>query len=558
MFNIKKLIALILCASLSLGIITTSVSAQESEVTTSAVNETVGNIDPSDLDFSAPPAFTGVTVPETETTTAAAEPIYTPPVPATEGDGEAAPQRPDTAPFRISVTVNGDPSTQRGITWFTKADTSSVVEIIDENCNPVNAQISYEDVFEFEGNYIHKALVSGLEPGKTYYFDVGNETVRSAGGEFVTDNDDSAFNFVAIADVQAGNLENFMFGADVLGAAFKTMPNAEFTVNLGDFTDDSTNEEWDYYDTAFGAYNLKSTIVPIAGNHDGLGVWDWFNNMFNLDTSESVQNLNGVNYSFDYGNAHFAVLNTNDILSVSIPQLQWLKNDMNSTDKDWKIVFMHKSPYSLGKDAKWPDALYLQSSLTKVLAMCDVDLVMSGHDHQYLRTKPLTNNKLDEDGTTFVLAGTAGKKRYEVRPFLANHFLKTENIAALTIQKDGYGNYWNGENWDNTKQTNIGGCFNTISIDGGKLTYNAYILADEKDANGNDIITNIDSFTLEKETGKNKATFDGDNTTSEVEFYLGVIPSFFGLATYTFMEWLPKFLIMVPELLISVIVDDVF
>ena len=31
-----------------------------------------------------------------------------------------------------------------------------------------------------------------------------------------------------------------------------------------------------------------------------------------------------------------------------------------------------------------------------------------------------------------------------------------------------------------------------------------------------------------------------------------------GLAAYAIMEWLPKFLIMVPALLKSVIVDDVF
>ena len=61
---------------------------------------------------------------------------------------------------------------------------------------------------------------------------------------------------------------------------------------------------------------------------------------------------------------------------------------MNGTDADWKIVCMHKSPYTLGKDGKWPDALYLQESLAKVLDKCGVDLVLSGHDHQYLRTKP--------------------------------------------------------------------------------------------------------------------------------------------------------------------------
>ena len=466
--------------------------------------------------------------------------------------------RPDTAPFRISVSMNGDPTSQRGFCWYTKANTSSEVNIVDELGNPVNAQITYEDVVEFEGNYVHKALVSGLEAGKTYYYDVGNGEVFSAAGKFVTDNGDSSVNFIAVADIQASSLENFEKGAKTLDAAFAMMPTAEFMVNLGDLTNDSTNEEWDFYDEALKAINLNTTIVPIAGNHDGLGVWHWFNNMFNLDTSESVQNLNGVNYSFDYGNVHIAVLNTNDLLAVSFAQLQWLKNDLNGTDADWKIVCMHKSPYTLGKDGKWPDALYLQSSLTKVLDACDVDLVMSGHDHQYLRTKALKNNKVDEDGTVYVLAGTAGTKRYEIRSFLEGHFMKKEFIDNLVIQKNGYGNYWDGEDWEQSKQTNVGGCFNTISVDGGSLTFNSYILADEPDANGAPVITNTDSFTLTKATGENKITFTGDNTTSEAEYYLGVVPSFLGLAAYAFGEWLPKFLFMVPDLLNIVINEGTF
>ncbi len=472
---------------------------------------------------------------------------------------------PDTAPTRISVVFNGDSATQRGITWYTKANTKSLVEIVDESGNPVNANIEYAEVFEWEGNFVHKATVSGLEAGKTYYYDVGDETIRSAAGMFVTDNGDSKVDFITFADVQAGNQENFNRAARVVEQAFKTMPTAEFMTCLGDFTDDSTNEEWDYYDNAMKAINLSTTLAPVAGNHDGLGVENWFNNMFNLDTSESVQVKDGVNYSFDYGNVHFAVLNTNDILAISIPQLKWLENDMNSTDKDWKIVLMHKSPYSLGKDAKWPDALYLQKALTKVVDKCDVDLVLSGHDHQYLRTKPLTGNKLNEDGTVYVLSGTAGSKRYEIRKFLANHFLKTDFIDALTIQRSG-GNYWDGEDWDQQNADYEGGIFNTLSVDGGTLTMNSYVVSDyTTDENGeildvNEIpkVTLHDSFTLTKETGKNQITFTGDNTTSEAEYNLGIVPSFLGLAAYAFGEWLPKFLVMVPELLYSVIVEDVF
>lgn len=604
MINIKKLIALILSVSLVLGVMATSVSAQETPASTTIENVTVEDFTPSleeladtisDLtkdDEEAQAALAAV-INSVESNASQAEvnqaisnlkaatansdveglselvsdlekrinDMYatsvSTTVPATEGTTEEAPAADDAAPFRISVAVNGDTTDAKGILWYTKTSTQTVVEVYKDGAKVEGLTVVTEEL-DFEGNYMHKATVSGLEPGTVYNFRVGNGTIFSEMGTFVTDDADSKFNFITVADIQASSLENFQAGAKVVDAAFDTMSDAEFMVNLGDFTNDSTNEEWNYYDEALAHINRNTTIVPIAGNHDGLGVWHWFNNMFNLDTSESVQNLNGVNYSFDYGNAHFAVLNTNDLLSVSFAQLQWLKNDMNGTDKDWKIVLMHKSPYTLGKDGKWPDALYLQSSLTKVLAQCDVDLVMSGHDHQYLRTKPITNNKLDEDGTTFVLAGTAGTKRYEIRSFLEGYFMNKDFIAAMTVQKSGYGNYWDGEDWDQTKQSNIGGCFNTITVDGGKLTFNSYILADELNANGEQVITNIDSFTLEKETGKNEATFDGDNTTSEIEYYLGVIPSFFGLAAYALGNWLPRFLIMVPELITVYINDDIF
>ncbi|MCR5522931.1 MAG: metallophosphoesterase family protein [Clostridia bacterium] len=461
----------------------------------------------------------------------------------------------DTQPFRISLTVNGDTASERGFTWFTKADTDSLV-VINE---APDAVIEYNDVFEWEGNYCHKAKVKGLEGGKEYTYTVGSAQVRSNEGKFRTDDGDSELNFIVVADVQASSDENFRRGAETVEASFSVMPDAEFIANLGDFTNDSTNEEWDYYAKNFDPISLKTSLVPIAGNHDGLGVWHWFENMFNLDDSESVQNLNGVNYSFDYGNAHFAVINTNDVLSVSLAQLKWLRNDMNSTDKDWKIVFAHKSPYTLGKDGKWPDALYLQKSLTKVCDECGVDLVMSGHDHQYLRTKPLKANKLNDNGTTYILSGTAGTKRYQIRSFLENSFTDVDKIAAMTVQRDGYANYFNGTDFESTKDTNVGGCFNCLSIKDGTLTLNSYILSDElKDENGGRIITNIDTYTVTKETGKNIATFSGDNTTSAAEFYLGVVPSFCALAVYTFTGWLPRFLSIVPDIIRVYIEEDTF
>ncbi len=456
----------------------------------------------------------------------------------------------DFAVRRLSVCVNEDTKTTRGFCWYTKSETTSVVKIF-KNGEDVSSSLSFSkaECGEWEGMFFHKVVVSGLESGTDYTYVVGNGSVWSESGSFTTDDGDSRLSFVAIADVQASSKENFEKGEAVLSKALEQNPNADFVVNLGDFTNDSTNEEWDLYDSVFGELNRNVTLVPVAGNHDGLGVWHWFNNMFALDTSESVQNLNGVNYSYDYGNAHFSVLNTNDVLSVSTAQLKWLQNDLSSTDRDWKIVFMHKSPYTLGKDGKWPDALYLQESLTKVLDKNNVDIVFSGHDHMYLRTKALKDNRLDESGTTYVLSGTAGSKRYQVRSFLAEYFLDTDFIGALTIQKDGWANYWNGADWNSSAETNVGGCFSNITVDGGTLTLDAYILADQKDEDGNDVVTKIDTLTLTKETGKNTPSRSESNETGVVSYALSVVPSFLSLATYTLTSWLPRFLLMLPKLL---------
>lgn len=459
----------------------------------------------------------------------------------------------DAGFFRISCTINGDSKTQRGFCWYTVSDCETCIEIYESGVNVTDSlTLSGAVCEEWEGYYMHKVVVSGLESGTSYSYRVGDGNGWSKFGTFATDKGDDEINAVVFADVQASSLSSFNVGARAVSTAYRMMGDKlDFAVNLGDFTNDSDNEEWNYYAETFDELNLTSTLVPVAGNHDGLGKYHWFNNMFSLDTTESVQNLNGVNYSYDYGNAHFAVLNTNDLLSVSDAQLEWLKNDMNASSADWKIVLMHKTPYTLGKDGKWPDAMYLQDSLTEVCDSCDVDLVLSGHDHQYLRTKSLTNNEVVSDGTVYVLCGTAGSKRYEVRKFAVDNFTKKEFINTMVSQKDGH--YFNGTDFDSQSDDYMGSCFNTLSINGGKLDFNSYVIDDETDN-----VTLIDSFSLTKETGTSTPSYDGENTTNILQYASGAVGTFAELINFVILKWLPRVIKALPEILKSYIVDDVF
>lgn len=460
----------------------------------------------------------------------------------------------DVAINRVSCTVYGDTATQRGFCWYSDIDADSEIVIFNSSNEVVTDSLDIEySTEEWNGKYMHKAVVQELEPGGDYTYKVRSGSAWSETGSFSTDDGDDNLDFIFYADPQASSKENFAAAAKVANKAHEIMPNADFTATLGDFTNDCTNEEWDNYAEAFDGIVTKTTFVPVNGNHDTES--NWFEHLFTLDESESVQTRTGVNYSFDYGNVHIAVVNTNDIISVSDSQLKWLRNDMNSTSADWKIVMMHKSPYTLGKDGKWPDSLYLQESLASVCDETNVDLVLSGHDHMYLRTKPLNDNKVvgQEDGTTYVLSGTVGTKRYEVRPFSVDRFMQKDFIDTLVVQKAGYGNYYNGTDFDSVDENNIGGCFNTVSVRGGKLVLNSYILNDETET-----VTNIDTLEIEKEQGQNKAVFDGDNTTSKGEYIANEIPTLIHIAVYAFTVWLPQFLRAVPDIIKTVIKTGTF
>lgn len=448
---------------------------------------------------------------------------------------------------RVSCVVYGDGATGRGFTWYTPAETDCEIELYSFGIKAADVTVEYECA-EWEGNYMHKAYVTGLTAGTLYTYTIkaGDDSVN---GVFTTDNGDDIVNFIVGGDVQASNIEDFTVGQKVVEKAYEVFPAAEFYVTLGDYTNDSTNEEWDLYAQAFDGVNTLTTHIPVTGNHDSNS--GWFNSMFALDTTESVQTDNGVNYSFDYGNVHIAVVNTNDMIAISNAQLTWLRNDMNSTDADWKVIFMHKSPYSLGKDIKWPDACYLQESLAAVCDETNVDLVMSGHDHMYVRTKPLNDNKVvdQKDGTTYILAGAKGAKRYEFRKFILDNYFSQEILDVAIAQANG--EYFANGNLDNLDETNKGGIFNTVSVVGGVLSLKSYVVNDETLE-----IKQIDELTIVKPQGENKVTFTGENV--QKSDVMDMMASLMNLAKYAIGTWLPMFLKTLPALLKEYIATGTF
>lgn len=395
---------------------------------------------------------------------------------------------------RVSVTINGDSATSRGFCWYTDEKAGTDVQVSKAGTDLTKADIISGVSYKAMDKYVHKVVVDTLKPNTKYQYRVGDSKtgVWSDVGYFTTPSktkDDA--NFIVYADVQASNEENFQAAAKVLQVAVDTMPNYEFAISLGDFVNDCTNEEWDSYFRNFSFMNMNTTIVPVAGNHEGNLQWFKFNNMFNIGAVEDSATITGCYYSFDWGDAHFAVLNTNDMYPMSASQINWLKNDMNASDAQWKIVLMHRALYSAGKNINKPDTVIMRNLLLPIIDELGIDVVFAGHDHMYMRTETVkgeevqtaqtvteiwngesTTFAVNPDGTTHILPSTAGTKRYGVNEEAMPPILESSAIA---------------------RDTKDGGVFATVSLDSNHFVYKAYMVDDETGEK-----SLIDSYAIKK------------------------------------------------------------
>ena len=407
---------------------------------------------------------------------------------------------------RISCTMVEDGASGRGFSWYTYEDGASDLQIVkttDFDGTFTNAKSYTGSATKYRDQYAHKVYVSDLEAGASYTYRVG-DAAKGLWGEtctFTTDDGNDSFSFITIADVQASSDENFAQASLTLKGALEVMPEAGFIVNLGDYVNDNTNDEWDWYFKNFAFANNAYTQVPVAGNHDG-NITNKFNtncfkNTFALDESDN-QSIEGVYYSFDYGNAHIAVLNTNDMYPMTQAQRNWLINDMKQSDATWKFIMMHRSLYSAGKNINKPDTVIMRNVLLPIIDELGIDMVYAGHDHMYLRTTQVYGDAAIEgteyitetvngetvtyavnpEGTVYTLPSTAGTKRYGVNEDAMKPILDVADKALST------------RDW--------GGCFCTTEIDGGKLIYKAYVVDDETQE-----IELIDTYAIMKtEEGK--------------------------------------------------------
>ncbi len=249
---------------------------------------------------------------------------------------------------------------------------------------------------------IHEITLTGLQPETVYQYKVQSGERLSKVYTFKTAvQKDSPFSFVVYGDNKNGPFNHLK------NARLIKEKNPNFVIHVGDLVD--KGRIYEQYDKLFfsPARELMHSIplFPLLGNHEDHA--HLFADFFSLPNNEQW-------YSFDFGVAHFIILDDSDeeMFVENKEQLQWLENDLRNIQSEWTFVFFHIPPFTAGGGYFERGRLLIKNTIHPILEKFGVDLVFSGDDHDYERTVPIVSRRGEKPVTYFVCGNGGTSMRY--------------------------------------------------------------------------------------------------------------------------------------------------
>lgn len=333
-----------------------------------------------------------------------------------------------------SVVLNRKPylqavaGTTAMIVWRTETDTDSVVEFGE------TAGLGQTAGDPAASTKLHEVTLTGLTPGARYTYRVVSAGLR------VTDrqtfgaappSSQGDFRFIAFGDSGTGSAEQMAI------ARLMSTEQADFAIHTGDIIypfGALGNPIGEYNDKFFKPYEgflARMPIYPVIGNHDLIALLGgpYKDNFYLPDNGNSL--AKELYFSFEWGDAKFIALETTGLFLIPLGEhMRWLQRELSTNTRKWLIVYMHVPLYSCGNHG---DNAILKQVLGPMLENGKVDLVITGHDHDYERTKPVKafNQDPSYPGLVHIVTGGGGAGLYGISPnsrtdkaVRASHFMR--------------------------------------------------------------------------------------------------------------------------------------
>ena len=243
----------------------------------------------------------------------------------------------------------------------------------------------------------HKVHVENLEKGEAYSYKIGASDSYAYGAFIVEGEQIKSVTAVHMSDAQTKDpskhdvwRNTFTKAVDKAGDALDTVlyNGDQFDQNMEKLhsSDSKSPSRILRYAKAYDVisdYKASLPYMASAGNHERTAPYCQY---LMSDIDYAGYGWSGAYYSYDYGCAHFTVINSNDL---DTEELNWVTSDLESaSNAKWKVVMLHISPYSTGDNSNSSDNQKMVEKLTPIFSEKHVDLVLQAHDHTYNKTKP--------------------------------------------------------------------------------------------------------------------------------------------------------------------------
>jgi hypothetical protein len=204
---------------------------------------------------------------------------------------------------------------------------------------------------------------------------------------------------------------------------------------LGDnaYEDGSDADYANCYAPTWGRH--KARTRPVPGNHEyhTAGASGYFN-YFGAAAAGP-----GGYYSYDVGEWHVVVLNSNIARDAGSAQIAWLRQDLAASTRQCTLAYWHHPRFSSG--AHGNDAS-MQPFWDELYA-AGAELVLVGHDHDYERFAPQTPTGAADpvSGIRQFVVGTGGRSLRglgTVRPNSEVFRSDTHGVLKLTLGAGSY------------------------------------------------------------------------------------------------------------------------
>lgn len=263
----------------------------------------------------------------------------------------------------------------------------------------------------------YTALLEHLKPGTAYEYKVGGSGAWSDWQAFTTQAAGAQrMKAIIFGDSQSGD---YSVWKETAQAAWTRNGDAELFVSMGDLVDIGSHyAQWKAWFDGVAGMAQRIPVAPLSGNHEnylpggGYAPASLYLALFAVPLNGPA-GLLGQAYSFDCGNVHFAVLDSQEEeLGALQPglieaQVAWLEADLARSRQAWKVVLTHRP---LFQNTASGEANLLGRRFLPVLQRQKVDVVFTAHIHTYGRTGPLRNLREADAGTVFISTGRSGDK----------------------------------------------------------------------------------------------------------------------------------------------------